>query len=83
MSVNNLVSPYKTAEEAAQYIRKGLSTFRNYVRIYQIPRHGPAGNRFLVEELEAFMANSQCFLGQSAPSPSRKKKAGAFTPVRL
>ena len=81
MSVNNLVSPYKTAEEAAQYIRKGLSTFRKYVRQYQIPRHGPSGDRFLVDDLEAFMADCHRFLGQTRSM--RKRKAGPFTPVKL
>lgn len=74
-------SPYVTAEEAAAYIRKGLSTFRAYVRRYKIPRHGPAGDRFLVEELEAFMADSHRFLGQSRPAS--KRKTGSFTPIRL
>ena len=81
MQLNDFVSPYKTAEEAAAYIRKGLSTFRKYVRQYQIPRHGPAGDRFLVDDLEAFMADSHRFLGQTRSM--RKRKAGPFTPVKL
>ena len=82
MSITHgLTSPYKTAEEAAAYIRKGLSTFRKYVRQYQIPRHGPSGDRFLVEDLEAFMADSHRFLRQACPTP--KRRAGPFTPVKL
>lgn len=81
MPISDFVSPYKTAEEAAAYIRKGLSTFRKYVRQYQIPRHGPAGDRFLVDDLEAFMADSDRFLGQTRSM--RKRKAGPFTPVKL
>ena len=81
MPISDFSSPYKTAEEAAQYIRKGLSTFRKYVRQYQIPRHGPSGDRYLVEDLEAFMADSHRFLRQACPTP--KRRAGPFTPVKL
>ena len=80
-NTHDLTSPYKTAEEAAAYIRKGLSTFRKYVRQYQIPRHGPSGDRYLVEDLEAFMADSHRFLRQACPTP--KRRAGPFTPVKL
>lgn len=73
-------SPYKTADEAAAYIRKGLSTFRGYVRKYKIPRHGPAGDRYRIEDLEAFMADCTCFLKTTPPI---KGESRAFTPVHL
>lgn len=81
MPIYDFASPYKTTEEAAAYIRKGLSTFRKYVRQYQIPRHGPSGDRYRVEDLDAFMADSHRFIGQSRSM--RKRKTGPFTPVKL
>ena len=80
LGVYDQKSPYKTTEEAAAYIRKGLSTFRGYVKRYKIPRHGPAGDRYLVTDLDAFMANSACFLGNSPPPRTRNK---TFMPVKI
>lgn len=73
-------SPYKTTEEAAAYIRKGLSTFRGYVRRYKIPRHGPAGDRFRTEDLDAFMADCNCFLH---PVRRKVREKTSFTPVSI
>lgn len=73
-------SPYKTTEEAAAYIRKGLSTFRGYVRRFGIPRRGPAGDRFLVSDLDAFMADCTCFHGSAAPPRTRDR---TFKPVKI
>lgn len=78
--LHDLNSPYMTADEAAAYIRKGRSTFRAYVKRYNIPRHGPAGDRYLMSELESFMADSTCFLGLRALPP---KRAASFTPVKV
>ncbi len=74
-------SPYKTTEEAAAYIRKGLSTFRGYVRRYKIPRHGPAGDRFRTEDLDAFMVDCNYFLHSARRSQIREKSS--FTPVSI
>lgn len=76
----NQHSPYKTADEAAAYIRKGLSTFRGYVRKYKIPRHGPAKDRYRIDELDAFMADCTCFLETIAPMKIGRR---SFTPVQL
>lgn len=74
-------SPFKTTEEAAAYIRKGLSTFRGYVRRYKIPRRGPAGDRFHTADLDAFMTDCHCFL-----HPARRvqtRETSSFTPVSI
>lgn len=75
-----LKSPYKTADEAAAYIRKGLSTFRGYVRRYKIPRHGPAKDRYRVDDLDAFMADCTCFLDDTTQIKTNER---AFTPVQI
>lgn len=74
------ISPYKTTGEAAAHIRKGVSTFRAYVKRYKIPRRGPAGDRYLASDLDAFMADSACFLGHTPPRRGFDK---TFTPVRI
>lgn len=73
-------SPYKTANEAAAYIKKGLSTFRNYVRQYNIPRHGPAKDRYHIDDLESFMLNCNCFLEATIDI---KREDRFFTPVNI
>ncbi len=79
MQDSHALSPYLTSEEAAAFIRKGHSTFRAYVRRYKIPRHGPAGDRYLEEDIRAFMRDKACFLGLRPPKPRER----AFTPVRI
>ncbi|WP_144284163.1 hypothetical protein [Megalodesulfovibrio gigas] len=36
--------------------------FRTIVKKYRIPRRGPFNNRFAQSDLDAFMADPQCFL---------------------
>lgn len=61
-NVREIQSPYRNLGEAAAFCRKAKSTFRAYVRKYRIPKKGPSGDLFLVDDLQKFMDNPFCFI---------------------
>ncbi|AGW15061.1 hypothetical protein DGI_3372 [Megalodesulfovibrio gigas DSM 1382 = ATCC 19364] len=56
------VGPYHTTQSAASYLDYNYDYFRTIVKKYRIPRRGPFNNRFAQSDLDAFMADPQCFL---------------------
>jgi len=66
--------PYLSAQDAAAYLAFNYDHFRILARKHRIPRRGPSKNRFAVTDLDAFMADSQCFLEKPTEVKPVKRK---------
>lgn len=66
--------PYLSTQDAAEYLSFNYDHFRILARKHQIPRRGPSKNRFAVADLDAFMADAQCFLDKAADVKPVKRK---------
>ena len=64
--------PFFTTEKAAEYCGYRKSTFRDLMREFDIPRHGPRGTKFSRTVLDAFMANPKMFQRNAGCYRSRK-----------
>lgn len=62
MDRNTAVGPFHTTQSAASYLDYNYDYFRTLVKKFRIPRCGPNKNRFAQSDLDAFMADPQCFL---------------------
>lgn len=68
------VGPFHTTQSAASYLDYNYDYFRTLVKKYHIPRRGPSKNRFAQSDLDAFMADPQCFLEKPTTVKPVKRK---------
>jgi hypothetical protein len=74
MNTNEPVGPYHTTKSAAIYLDYNYDYFRTIVKKFCIPRCGPNKNRFAQSDLDAFMADPQCFLEKPTEVTPVKRK---------
>jgi len=74
MDKSKPVGPYHTTQSAASYLDYNYDYFRTIVKKFRIPRRGPSKNRFAQSDLDAFMADPQCFLEKPAEVKPIKRK---------
>ncbi len=65
---------YLPTRDAADYLGFSYYHFRRIVKTYSIPRKGPHRNRFSVNDLDMWMDDSQCFLGEHGIKYKRNRK---------
>ncbi|MCL5406280.1 MAG: hypothetical protein M1398_06120, partial [Deltaproteobacteria bacterium] len=59
--IADIDSPWLSAVSAAKYLDYSPRQFRDVAKRYEIPRHGPSGNRYDRAELDEFMRDPTCF----------------------
>jgi len=66
--------PYLSTQDAAAYLSFNYDHFRILARKHQIPRRGPAKNRFAVADLDRWMNDPDCFLDKPTVLKPVKRK---------
>jgi hypothetical protein len=57
-----VIGPFYNFREAAQYCGYAVDTFRDYLKLYTVPRYGPKKTRFAKSVLDKFMESPYLFL---------------------
>lgn len=63
--------PFFPLRDAAEYCGYAPDTFARFLREYDLPRIGPAKNRFARSVLDAWMASPDTF--RKSPAPRHRK----------
>lgn len=74
MNTSAPIGPFHSTQSAASYLDYNYDYFRTLVKKFRIPRRGPSNNRFAQSDLDAFMADPQCFLEKPIEMKPIKRK---------